>query len=243
MAKNKRKRLIAGVWVPAVTGQPRQTYSVEDKILIAEKICNLFSTGKYSIEECALRCGITSQVFFRWACPTKRLDDYVINGKPLPSGAIPTIQEMYFNARELHLGHVREGLLPSAYRKLKDKIEGEQFEEVTEEYEIDRELYITDHEGNQVINKNFGKLKLVGVKQKKGKRPADTELLKQVLFNFDPNNFKDKRVVEQTGTVRHDHTINLEKLSQEELAEKKKSILEKLKDKGVTVEDIDHEEV
>lgn len=247
---NKKRKKPTGIQatddyktVSRTAGAYKHRYTVEEKIALAKKICNLFSTGKFSLGYCCAKYGVTQQLFTRWASPTVRLDDLMLQNKDLPNGAIPAVQDLYFEAKKMFLGNSREALLHTAYRKLSDAIEGEAYKDVTAEYVIDRELYVTDDNGNKVINTNFGKPVLVGFKEKTGKRATNSELIKEVLYNLDPANFKNRKTVDNTGTVTVEHHVNLEKLTVEELKARKLELKRKLMEKNIDIQEVEFQEV
>lgn len=225
-----------------MTGVRRNRYTVEEKIEIAKKICALFSTGKYKMAHCCKRYGINHSLFVRWAAPSVRLDELVMQGKPMPTGAIPAVQDIYFEARKLSMGNSRDAMLHLAYRKLQEKIEGEPYREVVTDYDVDRELYIEDEHGNKVVNTNFGKPIRTKIKVKEGNRASDTELIKEVLYNLDPTSFKNRKIVSTEGTVTVEH-VNLEKLTADELRAKKLEIRRKLEEKNIDIEAIEFTDI
>ncbi|MCB9047707.1 MAG: hypothetical protein H6550_16350 [Chitinophagales bacterium] len=236
-------KTIHGERLPRPIGKgtgPKRT--LPQKIEVARKIIEMFRTGVYALEYCCNHYRVSLATFYRWAAPATPLGDLMLKQKPLPKGAVPTIQEMFLEAREIALGNYRHQVKMLAYDKLKDKIEGEHYEETVCEYALDTNLYILDENNVQIPNPNFGKQILVGKKVKTGRRASDTTLIRDVLFNLDSENFQNGKVVQTTSNVEIS-VRNVNKMTLDEIAAEKLAVRRRLESLGVNVTDVDYEEV
>lgn len=149
----------------------------ERNINTARKICDLYATDKYTIENACESQGVPYATFYGWITPTR-------------SGHIQEVQEIYLKANEERrlnrsrtLRERKESIGEIALESLKKKVQGWQWQEITKE-----------GKGKDAESKNNKTVRVVDKFQ-----VPDTTSLIFALTNAFPEEFKNKHNTDITS--------------------------------------------
>ena len=152
--------------------------SKKDKILIAQKVCALYAKDQHSLVECLKANGIGSEsTWWNWRHSVEEIEVLFTEAKAKK-------QEVY-----------KHRLVERAKTSLERFIEGWQYEEVKEEYEMAFDK--VKQEYAEVLSKKTVTTKMV--------KPSRTAVI-FVLNNFDKSNFK------QGNSTVNVNILNLQKI-------------------------------
>lgn len=203
--KELQKKLTA---MRKAAGVAKVRLPMSEKIRIAKEVCDLYSTGEYTIQSCCDAVSISYYTFLNWAQPN--LTNNQIALKEWGKGYIPEVAELYKKALERNEINYFKLLKDASRRGLLLKSQGMEYEEIEERVELDSETK---------------KMKTVSRRITKKTIVPDTGALIFVAKNVDPENFSDTTKTEFSGKV----DLNpLSKLSDQELALKKQELQDRL---------------
>lgn len=194
-------------------------WTKELAVVYTRKICDLYSSGKYTLTEACSYFGIKITRFRKWTCPAVDIEQLVLDGLPLPKGFVMECREMYAAAKEIGNLNFRDNLKDLTRKGILKRVEGYDDEEITVEQELDMRTKLENGEPNP----NFGTLMTVKQKIKKKRVAPDVSMLIFTSTNIDPDNFKHRNVIEHAGSVDIGAN-NLESLSDTQLLQKKKEL-------------------
>lgn len=203
----------------------------EERIAVAKKICNLYSTGKYTLTALCEHFQVKMASFNKWAAPSVNVAELLIKKEPLPQGCIPEVNQWYLDAKRRHNLAFMSILDERAKVGLMQKIEGREWEETVEEEELDPETK---------------EMVVVKRKTKRGKDAPDTAALIFTLTNTDPERFKNTNKFQQQINNFQTNLSGLEGLSDEELASKlreKRAELLEIEATGSKTEFTDYQDI
>jgi len=240
---NKHK-MLKGKIVNYQKGVPKPQRTVEQAIEVSKKICGLYATGKYTLEQCCKKYFVSPGAFRAWACSTIDVGKMIAEKKPLPKRFILAVHNMYKECIRINQESYMDLVKGKARAGLLKKVEGYEVQEIQEDYELDKRMYIEDEDGEKIKNPDFGKMVMIKQKIKKYEQAPDTTAITFALTNADKENFKERKFVSQDTTVHMDEGLEGLK-SLEDVKKKRKQMefeLEK-KRKEFEAEEVEYEEV
>lgn len=136
----------------------------EEKIKIAEAVCQLYATDRFSLAECLKECGVSSSnTWFLWA------------------EEIAEIGQLYSEAQTRKALHYRTHLKERGLTMAEKLLCGYFVEALEHEGEA-----VVDDEGRPID----GEFKMIRVKRRQIYIQPKVEVWKTIMYNFDPNNFR-----------------------------------------------------
>lgn len=201
-------------------GQENKVYFTKEmKIDFCKRICALYATGKYTLEQCCKHYGISTGKFRTWTMPHLDVEQLLLDGEDLPKNLIMECREMYAEAKSKAMFNYKDNLADAARKGLLKRAEGYETEEYTEERIVDSKATLDDGEPNP----NFGKLITVKQKVKRFTVAPDTSALIFAAVNTMPETFKHRNQLEHSGNVNLSAT-GLESLTDTQLKEKREEL-------------------
>lgn len=139
----------------------------EEKIKIAEAVCQLYATDRFSLDECLKECGVNSAV--TWSNWLEEIEE---------------IEPLYSEAQARKAFHYRTHLKERGLTMAEKLLCGYFVEALEHEGEA-----IVDDEGKPID----GEFKIIRVKRRQIYIQPKVEVWKTIMYNFDPANFKQGR--------------------------------------------------
>lgn len=136
----------------------------EEKIKIAEAVCQLYATDRFTLADCLKECGVNAHLtWFNWM------------------SEISEISELYSEAQARKALHYRTHLKERGLTMAEKLLCGYFVEALEHEGEA-----VVDDEGRPID----GEFKMIRVKRRQIYIQPKVEVWKTIMFNMDPNNFR-----------------------------------------------------
>lgn len=181
------------------------------------EIMELYEEGNHTIEDCVRTFGCTPIVFNRWVRPDLVVEELILMNKDIPPLCHPDMNKKWHEVKDIAAANYSEALKQSARQGLRKKVAGFESVEITEQWIVDVRMTITDEDGVEIPNKNFGKMMVAGKRVKRKVEAPDTSAIIFALTNVDKSNFKNRNHITSGGEVLES---DLNNLSDEELDNK-----------------------
>lgn len=190
-------------------------YTLSEKLKIAEKVCDLYAEGGYTLESCCNAVGININTFYQSACPMVEDFNSLSESKQkelLRRGFVQEIQHFLKKAKKTRKINYKLLLLDHARIGLLKLIQGYVYEET---------------HSIQVKNEN-GEEEFKPVRKIQKYVPPNVAAVIFALKSTDPENFSDK--VELVSYKLDPQRERISKLTNEELEAEIKKLEDELKE-------------
>lgn len=182
-----------------------------EKIEIANKICEMFREGFYTIASCCKAYSIPETTFRDWAQPNLNIATLTQDKleRVMKEGFVPEVHVLYKAAKLTNTNNFKEATVSAGRERLLQRINGFSYTEVHTEVETDAQ----------------GVTKPVSIKKIEKHIPPDTTAIIFALKALDPDNFREVTNLE-ISTAKGDK--HFEDMSMEELDEVERRLQEQL---------------